>query len=106
MTLTSVLIRSLLEDDVWYEINMKKNGRHAVHLGNYRIVAGLYIGFWVGLWTGIRALKKQTKNSENAITILLGRIASQIHRMDNPNNPVSRAALHQSQIRSVATLST
>ena len=93
MTLTSVLIRSLLEDDVWYEINMKKNGRHAVHRGNFRIAIGLYIGFLVGLWRGIRALKKK-KNSENAITILLGRIASQIHRMDNPNNPVSRAALH------------
>ena len=82
MTLTSVLIRSLLEDDVWYEINMKKNGRHAAHLGNYRIVTGLYIGFWVGLWRGSRALKKK-KNSENATTILLDRIAGQL---DNPNN--------------------
>ena len=68
---------------------MKNNGRHAVHRGNSRIVIGLYTGFGVGLRRGIRALKKK-ENYENAITILLDRIAAQINRMENP---VPRASL-------------
>ena len=65
---------------------------NAVHGGISRIVTGLYIGFWVGLWRGIRALLKK-KNSKKAITILLDRLAGQINRMDNPNNPVPQPSL-------------